>query len=170
MINTYDELVAAVDADRKTTLTVEIPLGTPYSAEYEEAMAELSQAKAVRSLAGNQDFLSDSIPTLEERAESLKPKGEVVYARFRRIPLKVWCVLLKKNENDVVSQYTSTIKDSFIGLFSSADSEEPITTDYRVVSADDEKSILSGGRLTELISAYLSWQGDGSGVVIHPKK
>jgi len=63
--NSYEELMQAVEERRADVLIIEVDLGAKYSQEYEDAKAELQQAKALKTLTGNKDFLADNLASLE---------------------------------------------------------------------------------------------------------
>ena len=119
-INSYEELMAVVNDRQEERLILEVELGTKYSQEYEDAKRELQQAKSLKTVAGDQEFLSDNVNQLQAKVESLKPESKTVWLAFKRIDLKTWSLLVKKGANQSpLDQYERVLEDTFIGIFRS---------------------------------------------------
>lgn len=171
--NSYEELMQAVEERRSDTLTLEVDLGAPYSQEYEDAKAELAQAKALKALAGGQEFLTDNLAKLEARVAELKPEGRPVWIRFKRLPLMEWAVLMKSNTLQPIDQYESVLAKTFVGVYGQDPEEEgvePLSTDPALLSSKGDKGILPGGVLQQVVQAFMSWQNSGGEVSIRPTK
>lgn len=176
--NSYEELIEAVEQRQSETLTLEVSLGAKYSPEYEEAKAELQQAKALRAVVGGQGFLSDSLPALEERVASLKPEARGVWIRYSRLPIREWTALMKQAGINAIDQYEKVLPKTFVGVYGAdpdvADEHgvfpEPLTTDPNAVSTKSPKPVLPGGAIVDVITTFTKWQNSGGEVVIHPTK
>lgn len=171
MFATYEELMAAVDNRRNDTLTLEIDMGGEFSPEYEEAKQELAQAKALRQLAG-QAFLADDLAALEAKVEKLKPKAKVVFARFSRLKVSEWALLVKQGSSNPVEQYEKVLPKTFVGLYGRYPEEdaEPLATDFHLMSSESPNCILPGGALHKVVQAFIAWQNSSGDVSIRPTK
>jgi len=184
MFNSYEELAAAVEERREAILTLEVPIRTQYSPEYEEAKQELAQAKAMKmATGGGIDFLGNSgkeIERLEARVADLKPEADTVYIQYKRVPLAQWRALTKQAGLDAYDQYEKVLPETFIGVFGqdpSPDVEpegwvkpEPLSTDGSLVSSKGDKGILPGNSLLSVVQAFMNWQNAGGDVTIRPTK
>lgn len=170
MFNSYEELMSAVENRRKDELILEVDLGSQYSQDYEDAKKELAQAKGLKTLTGNQEFLSDSMKSLEERVEELKPSSKPIWVKFTRLTLNEWAALTKTTGLTPIDQYEKVLNKTFIGVFNDPDSEEPLSDDSRLLSSKGDKGILPGGALHQVVQAYMAWQNSGGDVSIHPMK
>lgn len=172
-INSYEELMQVVSDRAQERLVLEVELGTVYSQEYEDAKEELKQAKALRTVTGEQQFLSDNVEELKKRVEELKPEAKSVWLAFKRIDLKTWSLLVKKGSNlNPVEQYERVLPDTFIGVFGDEDASEEhlLSDDYHLVSYNSDKCIMGGGVLQAVVQSFMSWQNTGGDVTIHPTK
>ena len=167
MINSYEELLAVADKRREETLTIEVDMGAVYSQPHEDAKRELKQAEALSKLSG-EGFLSDNIEKLKERVAETRPEANSVWLRFRRLDISTWALLMKQNMSGAVEQYEKLLPKVFIGVFNDPEAEEALTTDYKVVSTSNPKSILPGGVLNAVIQNFMAWQNSGGEVSIHP--
>ena len=172
MFNSYEELMQAVEERRKDVLTLEIDLGSQYSQEYEDAKRELQQAKALKSLAGNQAFLADNEAALEARVAELKPKGRPVWIRYQRLSLAEWSVLVKQANLTPIEQYEKVLPKTFVGVWGQDPDTgaEPLSTDGALLSSKGDKGILPGGALHQVVQAFMAWQNSGGDVSIRPTK
>lgn len=184
MFNSYEELAAAVEERREAILTLEVPIRTPYSPEYEAAKQELQQAKAMKMVTGGGiDFLGNgdnAIARLEERVASLQPQSDVVYIQYKRVPLAEWRALTKQAGLDAYDQYERVLPKTFLGVFGQdpAPDEtpegwvapEPLSTDGALVSSKGDKGILPGNSLLSVVQAFMNWQNAGGDVTIRPTK
>lgn len=172
-INSYEELMAVVNDRQEERLVLEVELGTKYSQEYEDAKRELRQAKSLKTVAGDQEFLSDNVNQLQAKVESLKPESKTVWLAFKRIDLKTWSLLVKKGANQSpLDQYERVLEDTFIGIFRSPEAtpEDLLSDDHELVSYNSPKCILSSGLLQNLVNSFMTWQNSGGNVTIHPTK
>lgn len=171
VFSSYEELMQAVEDRRQDTLSLEIDMGGAYSKEYEDAKKELAQAKAISTLAGQSEFLSDNVSHLEQKVASTKPQSRSIFIKFKRLPISEWASLMKQPTLTPLDQYERILPSTFIGVFGEdSASAEPLTTDYKVVSTTGDECILPGGALSQVIQEFMSWQGSGGDVVIHPMK
>ena len=172
MFNSYEELMQAVEEHRKDTLTLEVDLGAGYSQEYEDAKRELQQAKTLKSLAGNQQFLADNEAELEKRVAELKPAGRPVWIRFERLSLAEWSVLVKQANLTPIEQYEKVLPKTFVGVWGQDPDTgaEPLSTDGALLSSKGDKGILTGGALHQVVQAFMAWQNSGGEVSIRPTK
>lgn len=183
MFNTLEDLMAAVEERRKELLTLEVDLGTRYSPEYEEAKAELAQAKAMKSVTGT--FLADTVGPLERRVAELRPEPRSIWIQFEKIDLNEWASLMKQQAGSTaLDQYERIFPKVFVGVFGRDPVEpeeleegqvweapEPLTKDPLSVSAKGgSKSILPGGSLHGVVQTFISWQNSGGDVTIRPTK
>lgn len=171
MFNSYEDLMQAVTERRKDQLVLEVDMGSEYSNEYEAAKRELKQAQAFKTLAGDQEFLSDNLAALEAKAESLKPKARPVWIRFSRLDLIEWSALMKQQNMSPIDQYEKVLNKTFIGVYGSPDSEaEPLSDDPRLLSTKGDLGILPGGAMHQVVQTFMSWQNSGGDVNIRPTK
>lgn len=181
MFNSYEELKAAVEERREAILTLEVPINTPYSQEYENAKQELAQAKGMKALTGGATFLGgDQIAELEQRVADLKPEADVVWIQYRRIPLAEWRVITKTAGLDAYDQYEKVLPKTFLGVFGqdpAPDPEpagwvkpEPLSTSGAVVSSKGDDGILPGNTLLSVVQTFINWQNSGGEVSIRPTK
>lgn len=170
MINSYEELMSLVDSRRNDRLVLEVELGNAYSSEHEEAKKELAQAKALRSITGEQQFLSDNIEQLEARVAETKPEASSVWVAYRRLDLAGWAALTKQANLSTVDQYEKVLPKTFLGIYNEPEAEVPLSDDYNLVSTKSNKAILFGGAMNAVINAFMSWQNSGGDVSIHPTK
>lgn len=184
MFNSYEELTAAVEERRQSVLTLEVPIRTPYSPEYEEAKQELAQAKAMKmATGGGIDFLGNGqkeIERLEQRVAELKPESDVVYIQYRRVPLAEWRALTKQAGLDAYDQYEKVLPKTFIGVFGEDPAPDvepdgwvkpnPLSTDGALVSSKGDNGILPGNSLLSVVQAFMAWQNAGGEVTIRPTK
>lgn len=183
--SSYEELAAAVEKRRAEILTLEVDLGSDYSPEYEQAKAELAQAKAMKLATGG-GFLGDNIAPLEARVAELKPDAHPVYLQFSKLDLGEWRTLLKQAGGDSIDQYEKVLSKTFKGVFGTDpvkpdnwdethDGEEwvkpePLSTDAQLVSTKGDHGILPGGALSSVVQNFIAWQNSGGDVTIRPTK
>lgn len=183
--NSYEELAAAVEKRRAEILTLEVDLGSDYSPEYEQAKAELQQAKAMKMATGG-GFLGDNIGPLEARVAELKPEAQTIWVQYSKLSLGEWRSLLKQAGADAFDQYERVLPKTFKGLFGSDPVKpddwaeqhpgedwvkpEPLTTDARSVSSKGDDGILPGGSLSSVVQNFIAWQNSGGDVNIRPTK
>lgn len=183
--SSYEELAAAVEKRRAEILTLEVDLGSDYSPEYEQAKAELAQAKAMKLATGG-GFLGDNIAPLEARVAELKPEAQTIFLQFSKLELGEWRTLLKQAGADAFDQYERVLPKTFKGLYGTdpvkpddwdeqhPDEEwvkpEPLTTDARKVSTKGDEGILPGGSLHGVVQNFIAWQNSGGDVNIRPTK
>ena len=170
--STYEDLMAAVEERRAGTLTLEVDLGSDYSQEYEDAKAELQQAKGLQLLAGEQPFMSDNIGRLEEKVAALKPASRSVWIRFKRLSIGEWSRLIKKQGLSPIDQYEEVLPSTFLGVYGSEpdDDAEPLSVDAALLSSKGDRGILSGGALHQVVGAFMQWQNSGGEVTIRPTR
>lgn len=170
MFNSYEELMEAVSARRQDQLILEVDLGGKFSQEHEDAKREYAQAKALKTLTGNQEFLADNLAALEERVAATKPESKPIWVKFNRLPLFQWAVLMKQPLSPV-EQYEKVLADTFAGVFGSdEDDAEPLSMDPALLSSKGDQGILPGGALHQVIQAFMAWQNSGGEVSIRPTK
>lgn len=185
VFSSYEELMAAVEERRKELLTLEIDLGTKYSPEYEEAKAELAQAKAMKLATGG-GFLGDNIGPLEQRVAQLKPEVRAIWVQYEKLDLNEWASLLKSAGASPLDHYERVLHKVFKGVFGQDPvkpddwdethedewmAPEPLTTDpLSVSSKGGAKSILPGGSLHSVVQTFIAWQNSGGDVNIRPTK
>lgn len=183
--NSYEELAAAVEKRRAEILTLEVDLGSDYSPEYEQAKAELAQAKAMKTITGG-GFLGDNISQLEARVAQLKPEPRPIWIQFSKLELGEWRTLLKQAGADAFDQYEKVLPKTFRGVYGTdpvkpedwdelhPDEEwvkpEPLVSDARLVSARSDEGILPGGSLASVVQNFIAWQNSGGDVTIRPTK
>lgn len=173
MFTSYEQLMEAVEARRQDTLTLEVDLGATFSQEHEEAKKELEKAKALRTLTGDQPFLSDNLAALEARVAETKPEGQPVWIRFSKLSLTDWSLLIKQTGLTPVDQYEKVLPKTFVGVYGQDPAEaevEPLSTDHRLLSSTSGMGILPGGALHQVIQAFMSWQNSGGEVTIRPTR
>lgn len=182
--SSYEELAAAVEKRRAEILTLEVDLGSDYSPEYEQAKAELAQAKAMKTVAGA--FLGDQTAGLEARVAQLKPESQTVWIQFSKLSLGEWRTLLKQAGADSWDQYERVLPKTFKGLYGADPVKpddwdethegeewvkpEPLTLDARSVSSKGDDGILPGGSLHGVVQNFIAWQNSGGDVSIRPTK
>lgn len=179
----YEELMATVEERRKDTLTLEVDMGSTYSQEYEDAKKELAQAKALKQLAGNQEFLGDNVAALEQRVAEAKPEVQAIWIRYNRLSLGEFALLTKQTGLSAIDQYEKVLQKVFVGVYGEDPSEvdedgelvrpdlEPLTTDARAVSSrENEGSILPGGLLHSVVQNFITWQNSSGEITIRPTK
>lgn len=185
VFTTYEELAAAVEKRRAEILTLEVDLGTGYSPEYEQAKMDLAQAKAMKLATGG-GFLGDTIAPLEARVAQLKPEAQTIWIQFSKLELGEWRTLIKQAGNDAMDQYEKVLPKTFKGVFGQDpvkpetwDTEhpgedwvkpEPLITDSRMVSTNNDAGILPGGSLHSVVQNFITWQNAGGDVTIRPTK
>jgi len=187
MFNSYEELKAAVEERRKDILTLEVPITTPYSKEYEDAKQELAQAKGMKALTGGVNFLGgDQIAALEARVAELRPETQLVWVQYSRLDLVEWRNLMKAGGMDAFDQYERVLPKVFIGVFGQDPVEpddwsethpgeewvkpEPLSTNGALLSSRGNDGILPGGALHSVVQAFMAWQNSGGDVTIRPTK
>ncbi|WNM67988.1 tail assembly chaperone [Microbacterium phage SirVictor] len=175
--NSYEELMQAVEERRQDVLTLEVDLGSAYSQEHEDAKKELAQAKALKQLAGNQEFLGDNVAALEARVAETKPEARSVFVRFSRLKLGEWAMLVKQAGLTPVDQYEKVLPKTFIGVWGQDPTvevegvlPEPLSTDAALLSSKGDKGILPGGMLHQVVQAFMAWQNSSGDITIRPTK
>ncbi|QBZ72884.1 tail assembly chaperone [Microbacterium phage Sinatra] len=175
--NSYEELMQAVEERRSDILTLEVDLGATYSQEHEDAKKELQQAKALKQLAGGQDFLADNLAALEARVAETKPESRNVWVRFSRLKLGEWAMLVKTSGLTPIDQYEKVLPKTFIGVYGQdpaggEDGEviEPLSTDPALLSSKGDRGILPGGMLHQVVQAFMAWQNSSGDITIRPTK
>lgn len=185
VFGSYEEMAAAVEKRRAEILTLEVDLGTDYSPEYEDAKAQLAQAKAMKLATGG-GFLGDNISPLEARVASLKPEAQAVFLQYKKIALGEWRTLLKQAGADGLDQYERVLSKSFIAVYGRDPVKpddwdetnpgeewikpEPLSTDASLVSTKNDDGILPGGSLNSVVQNFIAWQNSGGDVTIRPTK
>lgn len=172
-INSYEELLSVVEGRQQDRLVLEVDLGTTYSQEYEDAKKELQQAKTLKTVTGEQQFLSDNIDQLRAKVEELKPDSLSVWLAYKRLDLKTWSLLAKKSTNMTpFDQYEKVLEDTFLGIYNDpeAEPEHLLTDDYHTVSSESTKCLLSGSLVNSVVQSFMTWQNSGGNVTIHPTK
>jgi hypothetical protein len=178
---TYEELKAAVEARRKSVLTLEVDLGGTYSQEHEDAKKELATAKGMKALTGGAGFLGDNIAELEQRVADTRPETQSIWIQFSQLTLDEWGKLLKQANLTAFDQYERVLPQTFIGVFGEDpdpdekpegwEAPKPLTTDARSVSTrGGADALLPGGSLHSVVQAFMSWQNSGGEVSIRPTK
>ena len=170
MFNSYEELQAAVEKRRNDTLILEIDLGSEFSPEYEDAKKELAKAEALRSLAGEQQFLNDNVAALEVRVAELKPESKPVWVQYRRLDLIAWAALVKTQGLTPIDQYEKCLEKTFVGVFGDEDVTVMLSDDKRLMSTKGDLGILPGGAMQSVVNSFMSWQNSGGDVTIRPTK
>lgn len=170
MFNSYEELMETVNKRRSDLLTLEIDMGGTYSQEHEDAKKALAQAKALKSLTGDQQFLSDNVEALEAKVEETRPATKPIWVKYKRLPLMEWAALMKSQGMSAIDQYEKVLNKTFVGVFNSPDAAEPLSDDPRLLSSVGEMSILSGGAMHAVVQAFMAWQNTGGEISIHPTK
>lgn len=172
MFNSYEDLMQAVEERRQDLLTLEVDMGSRYSQEYEDAKNNLKQAKALKSLAGNQQFLSDNEEQLEARVAELKPSSQPVWIQYKRLSLAEWSVLVKQSNMTPIEQYEKVLPKTFVGVWGKDPDTgaEPLSTDGALLSSKGDKGILPGGALHQVVQSFMAWQNSGGEVSIRPTK
>ena len=170
MFNSYEELQAAVEKRRNDALVLEIDLGSEYSPEYEAAKKELAKAEAMRSIAGDQQFLNDNVAALEASVAELKPEAKPVWVKYKRLSLIAWAALVKTQGLTPIDQYEKVLRDTFTGVYADSDAEHLLSDDHRLMSTKGDMGILPGGAMQSVVNAFMSWQNSGGDVTIRPTK
>lgn len=170
MFNSYEDLMAAVNNRRADLLVLEVDMGAAYSQEHEDAKKELAKAEALKSIAGNQQFLSDNIDALSARVAETKPDTMPVWIKFKRLDLMEWAVLMKQQGKQPMDQYEQVLNKTFVGVFNSPDAVEPLSDDPRLLSSQGDLGILPGGAMHSVVQAFMAWQNSGGEVSIRPTK
>lgn len=174
MFNSYEELMQAVEDRRNDNLVLEVDLGGQFSQEHEDAKRELNQAKALKTITGNQEFLADNLATLEARVAETKPEARLVWISFKRLSLFQWAVLTKKQGLTPIDQFEQVLVDTFVGVYgqdpAAGEDVQPLSTDPALLSSKSEKAILPGGALHSVVQAFMAWQNSGGEVSIRPTK
>lgn len=171
-VNTFEELMSLVEERQNDRLILEVDMGGGYSEEHQRAKEDLQKAEAMLMLRGD-DFIGDTLAAQRARVEETRPESVSVWVAFGRIDLKSWSLLVKQGKNmQPIDQYEKALPKTFLGVYSrpECDSNHLLSDDHRLVSSQDEKGILSGGVLNEVISAFMQWQNSGGEVTIHPTK
>lgn len=170
--NSYEELMQAVQERKKDHLVLEVDMGARYSQEHEDAKAELEQAKALKTLTGDQSFLADNLKELEARVQETQPEQQLIWVKFKRLDLMEWAVLMKQQGMSPIDQYEKVLNKTFVGVYGSEDTDntEPLSDDPRLLSSQGDLGILPGGSLHSVIRAFMSWQNSGGEVTINPTK
>lgn len=178
--SSYEELKAAAAQRRTDTLTLEVPIGTVYSQEYEDAKKELATAQGMKAMMGG-TFLGDNIEELQARVDSLKPEIPSVWIRYKRLDLAEWAALTKQFNITPIEQYEKVVSKTFVALFGEdPDPEdkpegwvepEPLTTNAAAVSTrESDDNILPGPALHSVVQAFMAWQNSGGDVTIRPTR
>lgn len=172
MFNTYEELLAHSDRRKDDVLTLEVDLGGVYSQEHEDAKEELQKMEALQMLTGESGgFLSNNLPELRARVEATRPEQALVWLKFKRLPLKAWSALSKKQGMTPIDQFEAALDDTFIGLFGSDEpGVEPLSINPDCLRLDSESAILPGAALHSVVQSFMSWQNAGGDVVIRPTR
>lgn len=179
----YEELKAAVEARRKSVLTLEVDLGGSYSQEHEDAKKELAQAKAMKTVMGGQGFLADNLEDLEARVAETKPESNSVWVQYRQLDLGEWALLTKQATLTPIEQYEKVLVKTFIAVYGTDpvkpddfpenevwETPEPLSTSPALLSSKGVDGILPGGALHQVVQAFMSWQNSGGEVSIRPTK
>lgn len=176
--NSYEELKAAVEARRKSILTLEVSVGAEYSPEHEEAKQELAQAKAMQTMVGGA-FLGDNMLELEQRVADTRPESSSVWVQYSQLDLGEWAMLMKQQNLSPFDQYERVLPKTFIGVYGEdptlprgegEDPIQPLSTDASLLSTKGTNGILPGGALHQVVQSFMSWQNSGGDVSIRPTK
>lgn len=173
MFNSYEELMEAVDSRRNDRLVLEVDLGGQFSQEHEDAKKAYAAAKAMQSLAGEQEFLTNNLEQLQAKVEATRPASKSVWLVYSRVPLMQWATLMKKQGLSALDQYEEVLPNTFVGVYGQdPDTEgvEPLSTDYDLISSKNGKCILPGNGLHHVMQAFMTWQNSGGDVRIRPTK
>lgn len=178
MFNTYEELMQAVDERRNDKLVLEVDLGGQFSQEHEDAKQELARARALKTLTGDQEFLSNNLDQLEARVAETKPESKSVWVSFKRLPLAQWALLVKQAATlTAIEQYEKVLQDTFLGVYGQdpldveeGEVVEPLSTDAALLSSKGDRGILPGGALHAVVQAFMAWQNSGGEVSIRPTR
>lgn len=176
--NSYEELMAAVEARNTSTLTLEVPIAAVFSPEHEAAKTALKQAEGMKALTGGVNFLGgDQIEELKLQVEKTRPEEPTVWLRFKRLGLGPWSLLIKKTGLTALDQYESVLQDTFVGVWGQdpdggeeGEVIEPLSNDPRLVSSKGDIGILPGGALNSVVQTFINWQNSGGEVTIRPTK
>lgn len=181
MFNSLEELKAAAEERRKDILTLEVDLGGKFSPEYEEAKAELAQAKAMQQVF--QGLGGSNIDALEAKVEELRPTPNSVWLQYRKLDLGEWAALMKQAGGQPIDQYEKVLPKTFIAVYGQdpvkpddwpEDEEwvapEPLSTDGALVSTRGNSGILPGGALASVVQTFMAWQNSGGDVTIRPTR
>lgn len=172
----YEELMQVVEERRQDVLTLEIDLGAVYSQEHEEAKKELANAKALKSLAGEQGFLADNVASLEARVEETRPPARSVWVQFKRLMIGEWAMLTKQANLSPVEQYEKVLPKTFVGVWGVDPVEDenrdaaPLSTDPALLSSRGDKNIVTGAMLHQVVQAFMAWQNSSGEISIRPTK
>lgn len=174
-VNTYEELMSLVEERRKDRLVLQVDVGAAYSQEHEDAKRELEEAKAFKKIAGDQSFLADNMEELIAKVEATRPEPICVWLVYNKLDLKSWSMLVKQSRNGNLTpmeQYEKVLAKTFVGIFNdpAADEEHLISNDHKLVSVENDKGILNGGMMAEVVGAFVAWQNSGGEVSVHPTK
>lgn len=172
MINSYEELMQAVNDRRSDQLVIEVDLGAQYSQAHEDAKKALATAKAMKTLAGQEpSFMSSNEDKLAREVENTRPPQKLVFLRYKRVEIMQWAVLMKKQGLNALDQYEEVLPNTFVGVYSGPeDTDNLLTDDFNLVSSKGDKSILPGGALHQVVQSFMSWQNSGGEVTIRPTK
>lgn len=164
---TFEELKQAAYERTQDVLTLELDMSGEYSHEYEEAKQDLETRKAIQSVMGTQ-FMSDIQTRDSETVEALRPRGEPIYLKFRRLSTKSWAKMMSASgaNVDVMGQYHKMLPEIFIGIYGDPHGE-PLTTEWKYVSAGPD-SLLTGSMIAQVVSSVIRWQNSGGGVTVNP--
>lgn len=166
-VNSYEELLALVEERRQDTLTIAVDMGGEYSSEHEEAKQALQASKALRTLTGEDQFLSTSgLDSLQRQVDETRPPSVQIYIRFKKIPLSMWTALMSKNQTNALQQFHEILPETFLGIWGDPDAENPLTSDWTSVDPMNDKCILPGGSIVQIIQTFMNWQNSGSDVTV----
>lgn len=171
MVESYEDLMNLVENRRNDHLIIEVSLGAPYSQEHEDAKAELQKAEAMRSIIGEEGFLSDDVSGLKKRVEDTKPEGESIWVKYKRLDLKLWTRLVSGlGAMKPIDQYVKVLPNTFEGVYSSPEAEDGslISDKASLVDPTSNDCILSGNMVMSLVGAFMGWQNSGGDVSIRP--
>lgn len=172
--NSYEDLMQAVEERRQDTLTLEVDMGGKYSQEHEDAKTELKQAKALKMLTGDQQFLSGAnLDELEQRVADTRPEERNIWIRFNKLSLAEWAILIKKQGMTPLDQYETVLPKTFVGIYGEdpdLDGVTPLSEDPALLSSKGGRGILPGGALHSVVQSFMTWQNSGGEVSIRPMK
>lgn len=179
VFNTLEELKASVESRRASVLTIEIDMGAAYSPEHEDAKKKLALAEGMQALSGGQGFLADNLASLKQRVADTRPEHSSVWAQYRRIPLDEWALLIKTQGLTAEDQYERVLPKTFIAVYGQdpvdddgnpVEGVEPLSTDASLMSSRSPNTILPGGGLSSVVTAFMAWQNSGGDVTIRPTR
>lgn len=169
-INSYEELMDAVNTRRDEQLVLEVEIGARYSQAHQDAKKALQTAEAMQLLTGQeQQFMSSNLDKLRQAVLDTKPPSQVIFIRYKRVAMTQWALLMKKKDLTAYDQYEEVLPSTFVGVYSGPEeTDKLIADDFTLVSSKGDKSILPGGTLHSVVQNFINWQNSGGDVNIRP--